>query len=115
MARSRNKFTRETARQQMVDAVGSDQIEYQLDSGETLHWPHPMFYPRSVRDDLLAVDEDTVDSRPVARALLGKEQMAKLTEQFDGDEDDAADEVVRIVGIVQRESTARMNGRPTRS
>lgn len=93
-------------RQQFVDAVGSDQVEYELASGEVLTFPHPLF----AEDEWITAVDDAESNRDKARAILGDEQYDKFV---------AAGHVDSEIGLiflaVQQDMKDQVGRRPTRS
>lgn len=81
----RNRYRVAEAKQQMVDKIGTDKIELELESGEVVSFPHPMFYSSALKRELKALDDD--DSEGIALALMGQEQFDKFIESGEDPDD----------------------------
>lgn len=113
MAKNRNRFAIGQARQQMVEAVGSDKAELDLPDGTVLSWEHPLFRSRAMTEELRPLEDD--DSVGISKILLGAKQWDALVAACDGDEDAAAEEFMFTNAQAARAGQGALtNGRPTR-
>lgn len=107
---TKNRYSKNAVRQQMIDAVGGTEIIYTVEDadGKEIEFtiPHPLFYPRATKDALKELDD--TDEEGVARLVLG-DQYDRFVEVGGEDED-----ISMLMARVQKDSTARINGRPTR-
>jgi hypothetical protein len=106
---ARNRYKLSQAKQQMEDAVGGSDIEIELDNGETVSIPHPLFYSKDVKADLKDVADD--DAEGIAKVLLG-DDFDKYVEAGEDPED-----LQWILLQAQQDAQATLAGRtrPTRS
>jgi len=110
MPKAKNRYNKNAIRQQMIEAVGGTDILYTVDTadGKEIEFtiPHPLFYDRATKDALKELADD--DEEGVARLCLG-DQYDKFIEAGGEDED-----ISMLMARVQKDSSARINGRPTR-
>lgn len=106
----RNRYKVAEAKSQMVDKIGTDKVELELESGEVIEFPHPMFYSSELKKQLKALEDE--DSEGIALALLGEEQYEKYIAS--GEDPDDLGFVVRQV-TEEAQDTLAGRKRPTRS
>lgn len=93
-------------KQQFVEAVGSEQVELELNSGETVEFPHPLF----ADDEWTAAVDEAETSREKALAILGAEQYDKWVAAGHADA-----EIGLVFLAVQQDMKDQVRKRPTRS
>jgi len=107
---SRNRYKVAEVRQQLIDAVGGDEVEIELPDGTVVTIPHPLFFSKELKAELKAIDEE--DSEDLARVLLSPEDFTK----WDASGQDW-DDIVLVLSEVRTAMTDQLAGRkrPTRS
>jgi len=85
MPTPRNRYKVAEARQQMVDKIGSDELEVETDDGEVYTIPHPLFYDADTKRALKPLDDD--DTEGVFRVLMGEEQFGRYVDAGNEPED----------------------------
>lgn len=107
---SRNRYRVAEAKQQMVDKLGTDKVEFEAESGDVFSFPHPVFYSSALKKQLKAVDDD--DAEGIFRILLGDEEF----ERYEAAGNDV-DDLSFIMMQVQEDTEGALAGRkrPTRS
>jgi len=107
---SRNRYKVAEVRQQLIDAVGGDEVEIELPDGVVVTIPHPLFFSKALKDELKPLDEE--DSEALARVLLSP---ADFTTWEESGQD--FDDLVLVLSEVRTAMTDQLAGRkrPTRS
>jgi hypothetical protein len=106
----RNRYKVSEARQQMIDKIGSDRLEFELDDGYILELPHPMFYDAATKKALKDVEDG--DYEAILRVLVGDKKADEFADH-DGDFDDLGFVWLRATEDAQDVLAGRK--RPTRS
>jgi hypothetical protein len=103
---NKKRYKLSEVKQQYVDAVGGEDVEFELDNGEVLTFPHPLFAP-----DEWATAVDAAESNAEkARAILGAEQYEAFRAAGHADAD-----VALLFVAVQQDMQDQVKRRPTRS
>lgn len=106
----RNRYKVAEAKQQMVDKIGTDKVEFELEDGTVYELPHPLFYSSDIKKALKPLDDD--DTEGVFRVLMGDDQFDEFV-AHGGDPED----LQFVMMQVSEDTTATLAGRkrPTRS
>ncbi|MFF2651469.1 hypothetical protein [Streptomyces sp. NPDC058045] len=103
---NKKRYVMQQVREQFSDAVGGENIEVELNNGEVLTFPHPLF-----ADDEWSTKVDEAESnRDKAHAILGPEQYDKFVAAGHQDSD-----VALLFLAVQQDMQGQVKRRPTRS
>ncbi|NJP75697.1 hypothetical protein HCJ99_34020, partial [Streptomyces sp. C1-2] len=70
----RKRYKLAEVKSQYVDAVGGEDVEFELSNGEVLTFPHPLFAP----DEWSEAVDAAENNREKAHAILGAEQYDKF-------------------------------------
>ncbi|MEV0526639.1 hypothetical protein AB0I66_24660 [Streptomyces sp. NPDC050439] len=102
---NKKRYKLSEVKQQFVEAVGPE-VEFELDNGETLTFPHPLF-----ADDEWSEKVDAAETnRAKAHAILGDEQYDKFVAAGHQDM-----EMALLFLAVQQDMQGQVKNRPTRS
>ena len=112
MATKRNRYKLSEAKQQMQDAVGGSDIEFETDDGTVFHLEHPLFRSKTTKDALEPIGDD--DSEGIVEVLLGEEQYEKFL-SVGGDPDDVNFLLMKVQQDMQDVMRRGRQSRPTRS
>ncbi|MCR8947234.1 hypothetical protein NW249_34675 [Streptomyces sp. OUCMDZ-4982] len=102
---NKRRYKLAEVKQQFVEAVGGEQVEFETDAGDVLVFPHPLFTDAEwdARVDGATTAEDK------ARAILGDEQYEKYQAAGHGDGD-----IALLLMAVQQDMQGQVKRRPTR-
>lgn len=103
---NRKRYRLSEVKQQMTDAVGGDQVEFETDAGDVLTFPHPLFTDEEW-DEKVDSAENAHDK---AVAILGEEQYEKYHAAGHKDGD-----IALLMLRVQQDMQDQVRKRPTRS
>lgn len=103
---NKKRYKLSTIKAQFAEAVGGEDVEFELDDGEVLTFPHPLF----ADDDWSKAVDEAEGSADKARAMLGDEQYEKFKAQGGVDND-----IALLFLAVQQDSQGQVKRRPTRS
>lgn len=106
----RNRYKISEAKQQMVDKIGSDTLEVELDDGYVLELPHPMFYDSATKKALKPLADD--DAEGILRVLVGDKKADEFAERG-GEYEDLA--FVWMAASEDAQDALAGRKRPTRS
>ncbi|MEV6124845.1 hypothetical protein AB0M23_30795 [Streptomyces sp. NPDC052077] len=102
---NRKRYRLSEVKQQMTDAVGGAEVEFETDAGDLLTFPHPLF-----TDDEWDEKVDRAETaREKAVAILGEEQYEKYHAAGHADGD-----IALLMLRVQQDMQGQLKGRPTR-
>jgi hypothetical protein len=110
-ASKRNRYRAGEVKAQLRDALGSDQIEYELEDGTVIAFPWPFDYTSEQKKAFKSLSEDD-DEMEFVRVVLGDDG-ADLFEAAGGDPDELALVIAECSEKVQDVRAGRK--RPTRS
>jgi hypothetical protein len=103
---NRKRYKLSTVKQQFTEALGGETVEFELDNGELLEFPHPLF----ADDEWSTAVDDAESSREKAVAILGEEQYDKYVAAGHSDND-----IALLFLAVQQDMRDQVKKRPTRS
>ncbi|PZH18758.1 hypothetical protein C1I97_03410 [Streptomyces sp. NTH33] len=103
---NKKRYVMSQVRQQFSEAVGGEDIEVELNNGEVLTFPHPLF----ADDEWSNRVDEAETNRAKAHAILGDEQYDKFVAAGHQDAD-----VALLFLAVQQDMQGQVKKRPTRS
>ncbi|MFJ7238216.1 hypothetical protein ACIQWB_13935 [Streptomyces olivaceus] len=103
---NRKRYKLSEVKQQMTEAVGGDQVEFETDNGDILTFPHPLFTDQEWDEKV----DGAENPRDKALAILGEEQYAKYAAAGHKDGD-----IGLLMLAVQQDMQGQIKRRPTRS
>lgn len=103
---NRKRYKLSEVKQQMTDAVGGDQVEFETDNGDVLTFPHPLFTDEEWDEKV----DGAETARDKAIAILGEEQYEKYAAAGHKDGD-----IALLMLAVQQDMQDQVRKRPTRS
>ena len=103
---NRKRYKLAEVKQQFTDAVGGEDVEFELANGEILTFPHPLFAP----DEWSTAVDEAESNRDKAHAILGDEQYDKFVAAGHQDAD-----IALLFLAVQQDMQGQVKKRPTRS
>ncbi|MFJ2182987.1 hypothetical protein ACIOJG_20435 [Streptomyces anulatus] len=102
---NRKRYKLSEVKQQFTEAVGGESVEFELDNGEVLEFPHPLF----ATDEWSTAVDDAETSRQKAHAILGDDQYDKYVAAGHADS-----EIGLLFLAVQQDMRDQVKKRPTR-
>ncbi|WP_237409033.1 hypothetical protein [Streptomyces sp. M2CJ-2] len=103
---NKKRYVLSQVKQQFTDAVGGEDVEFELADGQVLTFPHPLF----ADDDWSEAVDGAETNKAKARAILGEEQYAKFQDAGHADA-----EIALLFLAVQQDMQDQVKKRPTRS
>ncbi|GAB2732782.1 hypothetical protein GCM10027072_29240 [Streptomyces bullii] len=103
---NRKRYKLSEVKAQFTEALGGDQVEFELDNGEVLTFPHPLF----ADDEWTTKVDEAETNREKAHAILGDEQYDKYVAAGHADA-----EIGLLFLAVQQDMRDQVKKRPTRS
>lgn len=103
---NKRRYKMSEVKSQFVEAVGGEDVEFELDNGEVLTFPHPLFAP----DEWSTRVDEAESNRDKAHAILGDEQYDKFVAAGHADAD-----IGLMFLAVQQDMQGSVKRRPTRS
>lgn len=103
---NKKRYKLSEVKAQFTEALGGDQVEFELDNGEILTFPHPLF----ANDEWSTAVDEAESNREKAVAILGSEQYDKYVAAGHADA-----EIGLLFLAVQQDMRDQVKKRPTRS
>jgi hypothetical protein len=103
---NRKRYKLAEVKAQFTEALGGEDVEFELDNGEVLTFPHPLFAP----DEWSTAVDEAETNRDKALAILGDEQYDKYVAAGHADS-----EIGLLFLAVQQDMRDQVKKRPTRS
>jgi hypothetical protein len=103
---NKKRYVLSQVKQQYTEALGGETVEFELDNGEVLSFPHPLF----ADDEWSAAVDEAETNREKAHAILGDEQYDKYVAAGHADA-----EIGLLFLAVQQDMRDQVKKRPTRS
>lgn len=102
---NKKRYVLSQVKAQYTEAVGGDQVEFETNKGDILHFPHPMF----ADDEWTEAVDGAESSKDKALAILGQEQYDTYAAAGHGDGD-----IGLLLLAVQQDMQGQIKRRPTR-
>lgn len=103
---NRKRYKLTEVKQQFTEALGGEDVEFELANGEVLTFPHPLF----ASDEWTTAVDDAETNREKAHAILGDDQYDKYVAAGHSDA-----EIGLLFLAVQQDMRDQVKKRPTRS
>ena len=103
---NRKRYKLTEVKQQFTDALGGEDVEFELANGEVLTFPHPLF----ASDEWTTAVDEAETNREKAHAILGSDQYDKYVAAGHADA-----EIGLLFLAVQQDMQGQVKRRPTRS